>query len=155
MQRRSVLLHIELHTIEDDKGLGIGIDGTDTTDEHRSTLLEVAGMHVHADVTTQLLCHLLIDGEAIAIRYKTVLGRDGGAVLIHGSESIAQHADTHLLGGITGDNTDLLRHVLWRLYIKGGGEGWHLDSELTISIGHGSITVVVEGLQTHTGQRFL
>ena len=152
MQRQPALLHVELHTVEDDEGLCIGIDRTDTADKHCSALLKVAGMHVHANIATQLLGHLLIDGQSIAVGDETVLGRDGGAVLIHGREGIAEHRDTHLLGGIAGDDTYLLRHVLRRLHEEHGGEGGHLDGELTITIGHGSITVIVEGLQAYTGQ---
>ena len=67
MQRTSVTLHVEFYTIEDDKRLRIGIDRIDTTDKHCCTLIKVAGMHIHTDVATQFLSHLLIDGDSLTI----------------------------------------------------------------------------------------
>ena len=60
-----------------------------------------------------------------------------------------------LLSSIAGDNAHLLRQVLRCLHIERSGKGGYLDSKLTIGISHGSIPVVVEGLQTHTGNRLL
>ena len=42
MEGYTALLHIQLHTVDNDKRLGIGIDGADASDEHGCSLLEIA-----------------------------------------------------------------------------------------------------------------
>ena len=108
MQRLPVPLHVKLHTIHDNERLGIGIDGADTTNEHGSTLIQVAGMHVHVDVATQFLRHLLVNGNTFSIRYEIVGGRYLSTVFIHRRESSAEHTDLQLLACVASRNGHLL-----------------------------------------------
>ena len=155
MERLPVALHIQLHAVQDDEWLGVCIDGADASNEHGSTVLQVARMHIDAHVATQPCGHFLINGEAVAVGGEAVGGGDIGAIFVHGREGIAEHADAQLLGGIACDNGHLLREVLRCLHIQGRSKGWNLYGELAVGIGHGGIPVVVEGLQAHTGNRLL
>ena len=111
MQRATVALHVKLHAVENHQRLGIGTDRIDTTDKHGGTVLKVARVHVHADVATELLGHLLVDGQAVAVGGKAVLGGNRGTILIHRVESIAQEADFHQLLVVAGLDGHLLRQV--------------------------------------------
>jgi hypothetical protein len=105
---RITALHIELYTIEDHERLSITIERTDTTDKHGSTLFQVARMHVHTDIATQFLRHLLVDRQAIAVRDETILSSYRRTILIHRSEGIAQHVDTNTLTLVTSLDAYLL-----------------------------------------------
>ena len=145
------LLHITNDTVNNDKGLCIGIERAETANEHGRTVARatraVDGMNIGTKVVLDfglgrigrsVVDHCLRDCSHI------------GAILIHGLELIGNHRDVEHL--VARSDAYLLTEISRCVHIQSCCECGHLDGELTLLVGHGSIVAVIECLYLDTSE---
>ena len=68
MEHGTLLLHIHLHSVDDDEWLGIGIEGIETTDEHGRAAINGAGTLNGTDICAEHSLDVFVD-NGIAATY--------------------------------------------------------------------------------------
>ena len=154
VERRARLLHVLHNAVDDYQRLCIGIQRTETADEHGSTVAGTSRAGDAADVGAHQLLDVGLDGLRGGVLN---IGRrgshDGRGIVVHGLEFVAQHLDGELRT-LTAQ-TDVLAQELRCMDVECRGKRRDLDDERTVLFGHGRVVLIVQRLYHDTCQGLL
>ena len=148
MERGTVVLHIHHDTVDNDEGLGVGIQRVQAINEHGSTLGGHTAAVDGAHRTAEFFFDFFFNRKGIGLVEPRRL------VVVHGSAvevEILLHAlvQVHILVGSTLEG-ELGRVVVLNIDEKNVYKLGDIDGVLTVVLGQGTIETIVQSLHFHT-----
>ena len=147
------LLHVTNDTINNDEGLCIGVERAETANEHGRAVARTARAVDGMDIGTKVVFDFGLGRIGRSVVDQCLSDSSHiGAILIHGLELIGNHRDVELL--VARSDAYLLTKISRCMHKQRCCECGHLDGELTLLVGHGSIVAVIERLYLDTSEGF-
>ena len=148
VERGTVVLHIHHDTVDNDEGLGVGIQRVQAINEHGSTLGGHTAAVDGAHRTAEFFFDFFFNRKGIGLVEPRRL------VVVHGSAvevEILLHAlvQVHILVGSTLEG-ELGRVVVLNIDEKNVYKLGDIDGVLTVVLGQGTIETIVQSLHFHT-----
>ena len=146
----TVELHIPDYAIDDDEGLGVGVEGVDAVDEHHGPLGSHSATGYRADGGVELIVELILEGDGRG-RVEGGVGsvEDIDAIGVEGTETLGIDVG---IGSLVATDAHLHGVVAFGGDIEGGDVFGNADDVFTVFVGHGGVAVVGKRLHAHTGE---
>ena len=150
----AIVEHVVNHSVEHNQRLCIGIEGIETVDEHGGTLCVERRTGNAANIGTQAVANLIVDGHVggcLEVGDAYLLGTSRHQFVVR-EIAFGEQLDVHVFGTVIDGGTYLV--VSLKSCLQGGNERRNLDGVNTFFVRHGCVERVVVRLNLNTRQRF-